>query len=125
MKKFYSLFPKSFVSIILIVAFCTEKGFAQTPAYFKGLGTSTNTIPMSNPGSHCQQIYEPADFNILPISGLITKIYFRNSVGGNRRTTSLPRSSTTVRGPALFWTGSWSNWRPGIARRKKGPGSRS
>ncbi|MEO6254207.1 MAG: hypothetical protein ABIO79_12915, partial [Ferruginibacter sp.] len=31
---------------------------------------------------HCQQLYLPADFNSLPISGLITKIYFRNSVGG-------------------------------------------
>jgi hypothetical protein len=42
---------------------------AQVPA--------TNTIPMNTAGSHCQQIYLPADFNILPISGNITKVYFR------------------------------------------------
>lgn len=55
---------------------------AQNPPYYKGTGTSTNTIPMNNAASLCQQIYEPGDFNTLPISGLITKIYFRNSVGG-------------------------------------------
>jgi len=55
---------------------------AQTPPYFKGLGTSANTIPMNNTGSHCQQLYLPTDFNTVPISGLITKIYMRNSAAG-------------------------------------------
>lgn len=59
---------------------------AQTPPYFKGTGTSTNTIPMNTAGSHCQQIYEPGDFNTLPISGNITKIYFRNSTANGTGT---------------------------------------
>jgi len=80
MKKFYFLFFRSILPAVILMTFFTEKSFAQTPQYFKGTGTSTNTIPMNNPGSHCQQLYLPADFNTPPIPGFITKIYFRNSV---------------------------------------------
>ena len=80
MKKFYARVAALFVLNLLLFTFCPVRVSAQTPQYFKGLGTGTNTIPMNNPGSHCQQIYLPGDFNITPIPGLITKIYFRNSV---------------------------------------------
>ncbi|MEO6252372.1 MAG: hypothetical protein ABIO79_03670, partial [Ferruginibacter sp.] len=82
MKKKCTLFLKSSLLLILLIIFFGHTSFSQTPQYFKGLGTATNTIPMNTAGSHCQQLYLPADFNSLPISGLITKIYFRNSVGG-------------------------------------------
>ncbi len=55
---------------------------AQTPAYFKGTGTSSNSIPMNSAATLCQQLYLPTDFGTQPPSGLITKIYFRNSVAG-------------------------------------------
>jgi len=82
MRKYYT----SGINILLVfffsIVFSVGRLHAQTPPYFKGTGTSTNTIPMNTAGSHCQQIYQPADFNTLPISGLITKIYMRNSAAG-------------------------------------------
>ncbi|RQO31549.1 hypothetical protein DBR32_06215 [Taibaiella sp. KBW10] len=71
--------------LLLSVSF-QVKVSAQTPMYFKGTGTGSNTIPMNNTGSHCQQIYEPSDFSALPISGLITKIYLRNAAAGGTGT---------------------------------------
>jgi len=71
--------------VMLTVLFAAISN-AQTPQYFKGTGTSTNTIPMNTTGSHCQQLYLPSDFNTTPISGLITKIWFRNSVAGGTGT---------------------------------------
>ncbi len=59
---------------------------AQTPLYFKGPGTSSSTIPMSSAASLCQQLYQPSDFNTAPASGLITKIYLRNTVAGTSGT---------------------------------------
>ena len=57
---------------------------AQTPLYYKGTGTSTNAIPLNaaNNATHTQQIYTPTDFNTLPPSGAITKVYMRNTTGG-------------------------------------------
>jgi|GEM_PF-2385673 len=54
---------------------------AQTPTYFKGIGTSSNNIPLKtgNGGTHCQHIYTPTEFNTLPPSGPITKVYMRNN----------------------------------------------
>ncbi|HMU08541.1 MAG TPA: hypothetical protein PKC54_00930 [Ferruginibacter sp.] len=86
MKKLFSLLFRSATPLILMIVFGSNRTVAQTPQYFKGLGTSTNTIPMNNTGSHCQQLYLPTDFNTLPISGLITKIYFRNSVASGTGT---------------------------------------
>jgi len=79
-------FVKRFLLVLLVATFAVCQLDAQTPQYFKGLGTSTNTIPMNTAGSHCQQIYEPADFNTVPMNGYITKIYFRNSPVGNAAT---------------------------------------
>lgn len=77
-------FSKSTTVLLLsvILLFGARMLHAQTPMYFKGGGTSSNTIPMNNAGSLCQQIYEPGDFNTLPMSGYITKIYMRNSAAG-------------------------------------------
>ena len=82
MRKFYT----SGINAILVLFFSVGQLNAQTPPYFKGTGTATNTIPMNTAGSHCQQIYLPGDFNTLPISGLITKIYFRNTVANGTGT---------------------------------------
>src|SRR6476620_6768435 len=49
--------------LLLFSCFQSQIANAQTPTYFKGLGTSTNTIPMNTAGSHTQQIYLPSDFN--------------------------------------------------------------
>ena len=78
------LYPATIVRFFLLFFITTSFFFsiqlqAQTPTYFKGSGTSQNNIPLNSTGMHCQQIYTPADFNSLPISGLITKIYFRNT----------------------------------------------
>ena len=90
MRKLYSLIHSGKITLLLIMVavFCNLTVQAQTPTYFKGLGTATNTIPMNTAGSHTQQIYQPGDFNTLPISGLITKIYFRNTVAGGTGTYS-------------------------------------
>src|SRR5688500_18647850 len=83
MKKiYYSLFSGVSIVSLGILLLASSTAIAQTPTYFKGLGTGTNTIPMNTAGSHTQQLYLPGDFNILPINGAITKIYFRNSVAG-------------------------------------------
>lgn len=73
---------KKYLLFSFLVLLCQVAATAQTPPYYKGTGTASNTIPMNNTASRCQQLYRPADFNALPISGLITKIYLRNSVAG-------------------------------------------
>lgn len=65
----------------LLILFITSIQ-AQTPMFFKGGGTGSNTIPMNTSGSHAQHIYQPSDFNAPPTAGLISKIYFRNGVAG-------------------------------------------
>lgn len=110
MKKFYSFFLQLLLPVILFTAFSSKQSLGQTPQYFKGLGTSTNTIPMNNTGSHCQQLYLPGDFNLVPISGLITKIYFRNSVGGasgtyNNFSVAFIQNSLTAFPNTTFLTG--------------------
>ena len=88
MRKLYSLLHSEKITLLLLVVavFCCLSVNSQTPTYFKGLSTGTNTIPMNTAGSHTQQIYLPGDFNTLPISGQITKIYFRNTVAGGSGT---------------------------------------
>jgi hypothetical protein len=77
-----TLFYRCLLVCLVLSIFWAQEVHAQTPTYFKGTGTGSNTIPMNTAGSHTQQIYTPADFNTLPISGLITKIFFRNAVAG-------------------------------------------
>lgn len=72
----------------VVCIFSISKTSAQTPLYFKGTGTSTNTIPMNLAATRCQQLYLPGDFNAVPISGYITKIYMRNFVAGTSGTYS-------------------------------------
>lgn len=56
---------------------------AQTPMYFKnGASTGGNTIPLNQASQKTQLLYAPTDFSTAPISGNITKIYFRNSAAG-------------------------------------------
>ncbi len=57
-------------------------GSAQIPQYSRGTGAASSNVPMNTGGSHTQQIYLPSDFSTLPVSGQITRIYFRNSVAG-------------------------------------------
>ncbi len=75
----YFLIPALFMLVV------TKVG-AQTPMFFKGGGSSTNTIPMNTSGSHAQHIYEPSDFNAPPTPGLISKIYLKNAVAGGTGT---------------------------------------
>ena len=82
MENFYLINLKKIVALFFFTAGVAITALAQTPPYFKGTGTGVNTIPMNTAGSHCQQLYLPTDFNTVPISGNITKIYFRNSVAG-------------------------------------------
>ncbi|RYY50026.1 MAG: right-handed parallel beta-helix repeat-containing protein, partial [Chitinophagaceae bacterium] len=85
MRKFYgSFFLKNLFLFSLLLSGIFAS--AQTPQFFKGVGTGGNTIPMNTAGSHTQQIYQPGDFNLLPNSGLITKIYFRNTTAGTTGT---------------------------------------
>jgi trimeric autotransporter adhesin len=57
--------------------------FSQTPGYSKnGAGTSGNTIPWNQTSQKTQLLYAPTDFSTAPLSGNITKIYFRNSAAG-------------------------------------------
>ncbi|MEO5571696.1 MAG: right-handed parallel beta-helix repeat-containing protein, partial [Bacteroidia bacterium] len=68
------------VICLLVFAFISVKLNAQTPTYFKnGGGTAGNTIPMGQASQKTQLLYPATGFNTTPISGNITKIYFRNS----------------------------------------------
>ena len=73
---------KKWLLFYLLIALCQAAAIAQTPLYFKGNGTLASTIPMNSGASLCQQLYQPTDFNVLPASGLITKIYLRNAAAG-------------------------------------------
>jgi hypothetical protein len=76
------IFMKKWLLFYLLMALCQATGIAQTPPYYKGNGTLSSTIPMNSGASLCQQLYQPSDFNTLPASGLITKIYLRNAAAG-------------------------------------------
>src|SRR5688572_11743859 len=82
MGKIYNAFFYRCCLLIGLITFSAITVQGQNPPYYKGLGIAANTIPMNTPGggTHTQQIYQPGDFNTLPISGLITKIYLRNTV---------------------------------------------
>jgi hypothetical protein len=68
---------------ILLMLLTLSDVMAQVPGYAKnGGGTSTNTIPWNTVGQKCQLLYAPSDFAPVPASGLITKIYFRNTIAG-------------------------------------------
>lgn len=63
----------------LLVA-AAHSATGQTPMYFKtGTGTTGNTIPLNQTSQKTQLLYTPSDFQMTPLSGSITKIYFRNS----------------------------------------------
>ena len=86
MKKLYT---QSFIGRILLaiaaIIFSISGSTGQTPMHFKtGTGTGGNTIPLNQTSQKTQLLYAPADFNTLPISGNITKIWFRNSAAGGR-----------------------------------------
>ncbi len=92
------------------MALCQASAIAQTPPTFKGNGTLSSSIPMNSSASLCQQLYEPADFNTLPSSGLITKIYLRNTVAGASGTfanfkVAFVQSSLTAFGSTAFIPG--------------------
>ncbi|RXK85832.1 Ig-like domain-containing protein [Filimonas effusa] len=71
---------KLFIAILLL-GFAGEKALAQTPLYFKNGGTATtSTIPLNQTSQKTQLLYAPADFSTTPISGYLTKIYFRGTV---------------------------------------------
>ena len=71
---------KLLIPLLLALLLCVNAG-AQTPGYYRTTGTSsTNQYPLGqNTGSgKMQELFLPADFNTLPPSGTITKIYFRS-----------------------------------------------
>lgn len=60
---------------------------AQVPQYQKCCGTASSQYPFkNNGGAKCQLWYAPTDFTTLPISGYITKIYFRAQYAGQNGT---------------------------------------
>ena len=88
MKKLYtqSFIGKSLLALVAIF-FSVSGSFGQTPMHFKtGTGTGGNTIPLNQVSQKTQLLYTPTDFNTLPISGNITKIWFRNSAAGSTAT---------------------------------------
>lgn len=71
------------VFLFLCCLMCLFRLSAQTPMYFKtGTGTVGNTIPLNQASQKTQLLYAPGEFATAPPSGLITKIYFRNSTAG-------------------------------------------
>ncbi len=88
MKKLYT---QSFIGKLLLalvaIFFSVSGSFGQTPMHFKtGTGTGGNTIPLNQVSQKTQLLYTPTDFNTLPISGNITKIWFRNSAASSTAT---------------------------------------
>ncbi|MES2560606.1 MAG: T9SS type A sorting domain-containing protein [Bacteroidota bacterium] len=74
---------KHFFLLLFAAINCITVAVAQTPMYAKnGSGTTGNTIPLNQASQKTQLLYAPSDFGTTPISGNITKIYFRNSAAG-------------------------------------------
>ncbi|HTN45615.1 MAG TPA: right-handed parallel beta-helix repeat-containing protein [Flavipsychrobacter sp.] len=73
--------------LVLLVPFLSTVGWAQTPQYYKGPGTTSSQFPFkNNGGAKCQLWYAPGDFSTLPITGYITTIYFRSQYAGQSGT---------------------------------------
>jgi len=70
--------------LIICCLMCLFKLSAQTPMHFKaGATIGNNTIPFNQTTYKIQFLYQPTDFNTLPSSGNISKIYFRNSTANS------------------------------------------
>ena len=78
MKAFYSSFVRAFALAVMFAV--TYASSAQTPMFYKGGGTSSQTIPLKQGSQKTQLLIAPTD--IAPSSataGQINKIYFRSS----------------------------------------------
>jgi parallel beta-helix repeat protein len=87
-----SVQSKAKVSLLLIFTVAlllSSRAFAQTPVFFKSGGISPITSGLflnSTTSNKIQELYAPADFSNTPISGNITRIYFRGSTASTTGT---------------------------------------
>ncbi|MEO6489472.1 MAG: right-handed parallel beta-helix repeat-containing protein, partial [Ferruginibacter sp.] len=89
MKKMYTSVFNGRIVFLFALAVSSITITAQVPQYFKtGTGTAGNTIPLNQASQKTQLLYTPTDFNTLPISGNVTKIWFRNSAAAATATYS-------------------------------------
>jgi len=73
------------VTLYCLSLFASLTLLAQPPQYYKQGGTTPITSGIflnSASAKKIQEWYVPTDFNTLPISGNITKLYFRNETSG-------------------------------------------
>jgi hypothetical protein len=73
---------KSTLAIFLCASLVANIAIAQTPGNSTGTATGTNATPWNTASQKTQLLYAPSDFSVAPVSGMITKVYFRNVAAG-------------------------------------------
>src|SRR5690606_3279996 len=73
-----------FIRLLIVVCILSvQQSDAQTPQFFVvGSSQSNNSFPFGNNGGTSSQVhllYRPTDFNAMPPTGFIERIYFRGS----------------------------------------------
>lgn len=97
----------SFLLVLTTLSFCSLQ--AQPPAYSVPQGTSNNIFPFGSATSNCVQwLYLPSDFTVAPVTGNITRVYFRSWSGSSYSATytnlTIKMGMTTA---TSFTSGTW------------------
>lgn len=81
-------FMKSVFSLLIVLAaFGLTSVQAQPPTYALPQGTSNNIFPFGSATSNCVQwLYTPSDFVVQPVTGNITRVYFKTWSGASSYT---------------------------------------